>query len=307
MLSGPTVRAVAVVTSGTGTTSTLSATVPAGAQAGDLLILQASSAYTPGLPAGWVSVDTKASALNWSGLVASRTATAGDAGSTVTVTYSGSFYSALTVIDVMGAATVRASAGAVTTTVANSTTAGPVSVVAGDLAVYAGQYRNNSSPGVVGLAHGVRDGGVAASSDTSTVAGHEDVTADGSLSQTFSYPTGQSMYVGYSAVLDLAPAVVASPSPSVSPSSSPSPSPSPSATGSPGGGPAPAPTSCEPVRGLYPMPTVSPFDPSAWPSPACVAYTYAPAEDRWGRSLLFGAGLLVAVGGLLAGARLWGG
>ncbi len=197
-------RTQAVTSSGNGTTSSLSITLPAAIVAGDLLVLQASSGfYAPTLPSGWTQIDSKST--NHPGLIAYKTAITADAGATLTVTFAGSFYCALSAMVVIGAATVRGYLDPTTATVANSTTVGSVAAVAGDLMLYLGQYRNNSSPGVLTLSRGTVDAGISASSDHSTVVGHEEITTGGSISQTFAYPTGQNIYNGYSAVIALQP------------------------------------------------------------------------------------------------------
>ena len=73
-----------VIANGTST----SITVPATIQAGDLLVLQAVGAWAPTVPSGWNQLYANSGTMVGS-FVATKTAVAGDAGSTVTVTWSG--------------------------------------------------------------------------------------------------------------------------------------------------------------------------------------------------------------------------
>ena len=74
----------------TTTTTSLSLTIPATAQAGDMLVLFAAGAFSSSVPSGWTSLGSPTNISNANGMTLFRTARSGDAGTTVTVTFSGS-------------------------------------------------------------------------------------------------------------------------------------------------------------------------------------------------------------------------
>jgi hypothetical protein len=121
-----------------GNASTATVTVPQAAHAGDALLLfesYASTSDTATAPAGWTPVGTTGKS-NLTSAVFTRTATATDPGSTVSITFSASVKASLTVADYAHAsATVEAAASATAVSTTNHTTPTVTGLSAGSLAV----------------------------------------------------------------------------------------------------------------------------------------------------------------------------
>jgi hypothetical protein len=89
------------VTTAYSATSTISGTIPAATQAGDTLVMYCGGAWSSTLPAGWTTLNVL-TGTNFNGLTAYRTAVAGDAGSTLTVSLAGSSGQELAIVAVTG-------------------------------------------------------------------------------------------------------------------------------------------------------------------------------------------------------------
>jgi hypothetical protein len=126
----------AAAADGSGTSQ--SVTVPSAVTSGDTLLLfdtYASTTLTATVPAGWTQVGTT-SHSNLTTAVYSRAATSTDAGSNVTVTFSGSVKASVTLGAYANAAiTVQAKASATDSTTANHTTPTVTGLIPNSLAV----------------------------------------------------------------------------------------------------------------------------------------------------------------------------
>lgn len=184
------VRGIAQVFS---TTSTTVVTIPVATQAGDMLILQAVGGWTPTVPAGWNAEYSKAG-TNIGSFVASKVAGAGDAGATITVSWSNAYNNIVNLIVIAGGYGIRPAQGHLWASSGGTGTPGPVSGIAGDIVVYIGG--NRSDGGAPTLSRGTVD---VTAADSSTIAagaiGHEILTADESgISCTFTAPTSGNGY-----------------------------------------------------------------------------------------------------------------
>ena len=176
------------------TASTTVVMIPIATQAGDMLILQAVGGWAPSVPSGWNTEYSKAS-TNIGSFVASKVAGAGDAGTNVTVSWSGAYNNVINLIVIAGGGYgIRPAQGHLWASSGGTGTPGPVAGVAGDMVVYIGGNRNDG--GAPTLSRGTVD---VAAADSSTIAagviGHEILTADESgISCTFTAPTSGNGY-----------------------------------------------------------------------------------------------------------------
>ena len=142
-LTPPSVRATS---SGTFNATGVTAALPTGTIAGDLVYIAVESGWNVNAPSGWTVLDNVTGVPNsaFAG-VFSKVMTSGDiATGSVTITFGGSYYGAYLMIAMVGAPTQR--------TFASATNAGTVTsastVQAGDLGVFFGLSRGNSNTGI---------------------------------------------------------------------------------------------------------------------------------------------------------------
>jgi hypothetical protein len=167
-----TVRATAQAFLTSGTTSSI--TVPAAVQAGDLLVLHVAGYFTPALPAGWTKYYTRAGS-NVGCFVAAKTAGSGDAGTSVSITWSGNGQAVMTMIAVAGSLGVRAVANLWASSGGNASP-GAINALDGDMVLYLGA--NRSGGGVPVVSRGSVDVSGSGSTNMGGVIAHEVLAAD---------------------------------------------------------------------------------------------------------------------------------
>lgn len=180
------VRATAQAHS-TGSTTTI--TIPAGVQAGDMLVLQASGAWTPTLPGGWDVIYSQAGS-NVGAAVGVRVAAAGDAGATITVSWSIAQYGYLNLVAISGAAYGLRSDRHVWSSGAGPGTPAAQDAFTDDMVIYLGTNRIGGGPSA--LSRGTVDVATTdASGAFSGTIGHELLSGDVTgLTCTFTSPSG---------------------------------------------------------------------------------------------------------------------
>lgn len=171
------------------TSSTTVITIPASIQAGDLLVLQASGAWTPTLPGGWDVIYSQAGS-NVGAAVGVKVATALDAGSTLTVSWSIAQYGYLNLVAISGAAYGLRSSRHAWSSGAGPGTPAAQDALADDLLVYLGTNRIGGGPSA--LSRGTVDVATTdASNAFSGTIGHELLASDVTgLTCTFTSPSG---------------------------------------------------------------------------------------------------------------------
>lgn len=182
-----TIRATAQTFLLSGTTSSI--TIPATIQPGDLLVLQVAGYYTPTLPTGWTKYYTRYG-TNVGCFVATRTATAGDAGATVSITWSSGGSAVMSLIALAGSLGVRGISNLWASTGGNATS-NPLNALNGDMVLYLGA--NRSGGGVPAVNRGSVDISGTGSTTMGGVVAHETVATDtAGLQANFSSPSGAS-------------------------------------------------------------------------------------------------------------------
>lgn len=170
------------------TSSTI--TIPAAVQAGDLLVLQVAGYYAPTLLAGWSRCYTR-SGSNIGCFVMTKTAVAGDAGSVLTVSWSGSSQTVMSLMALTGGLGIRAVSN-VWASSGGVGAPGPISALNGDMVVYLGANRSGGGVSTVNRTVTVDASGNGSTSMYGVVA-HETLTADvARLQPTFTAPSGGS-------------------------------------------------------------------------------------------------------------------
>lgn len=172
--------------------STTPIVIPATVQAGDLLILQAVGGWTPSVPAGWTQ-EYAYSSTNIGSFVAYKTATAGDASSTVTVNWNSGYNNVVNLIAIAGGAGIRTPASHLWSSGGGTGTPATQGAAAGDMVVYIGGNRQDGGPPT--LSRGTVD---VSNKDSANVAagviGHELLALDSQVSCTFTAPSSGSGY-----------------------------------------------------------------------------------------------------------------
>ena len=166
------IRATAQAFLTTGTSSSI--LVPASVQTGDLLVLHVGGYYTPTLPAGWTKYYTR-SGTNVGCFVATKVATSGDAGTSVSVLWSGSGQAVLTMIAVAGSLGVRAIANLWSSSGGNASP-GALNALSGDAVLYLGV--NRSGGGVPTVNRGSVDVSGSGGTNMGGMIAHETLAAD---------------------------------------------------------------------------------------------------------------------------------
>lgn len=171
------------------TSSSTIITIPASVQAGDLLILQASGAWTPTMPNGWDIIYSQAGS-NVGAAVGVKVATALDAGTTLTVTWAIAQYGYLNLVAVSGGSYGLRSDRHLWSSGSGPGTPAAMNALTDDLIIYLGTNRIGGGPST--LSRGTVD---AATTDTSGVfsgtIGHELLVSDATgLTCTFTSPSG---------------------------------------------------------------------------------------------------------------------
>lgn len=186
------IRATAQTFLTSGTTSSI--TIPAAVQAGDLLVLHVAGYFTPSLPAGWTKYYTRAG-TNIGCFVATKTAGGGDAGTLVSISWSGTGQAVMTMIAVTGSLGVRAVANLWASSGGNASP-GALNALNGDMVLYLGA--NRSGGGVPSVSRGAVDISGSGSTNMGGIIAHELLTTDTSgLQASFTSPSGGSTQ-GYS-------------------------------------------------------------------------------------------------------------
>lgn len=188
-----TVRATAQTFLGSGTSSSLN--IPTTVQTGDLLVLHVAGYYTPTLLPGWTSYYTR-SGTNVGCFVMTKTAVAGDAGSTVTVSWSGAGSAVMTMSVLIGSLGVRAVSNLWAGTGGNASP-GAVNALNGDMVLYLGANRSGGGVSTVSRTVTVDVSGNGGTAMYGMIA-HETLATDVSgLQASFTAPSGSSTQ-GYS-------------------------------------------------------------------------------------------------------------
>jgi hypothetical protein len=172
--------------------NTTSIVIPASIQTVDLLLLQAVGGWTPSIPAGWTQEYAKAGS-NIGSFIAYKTATVGDAGTNVTVSWSGAYNNIVNLIAITGGSGLRAPASHLWSSSGGTGTPAAQSAATGDMVVYLGGNRQDGGPPT--LSRGATD--VSAKDASSVVAGvigHELLAADTQISCTFTAPSSGNGY-----------------------------------------------------------------------------------------------------------------
>lgn len=174
------------------TASSTNIVVPATVQAGDLLLLQAVGGWVPSIPAGWTQ-EYANSGSNIGSFVASKIATAGDIGATITVTWNNAYNNVVNLIAVTGSTVIRTPESHLWSSGGGTGTPNSQSAAAGDLVVYLGGNRGCGGPpslsrGTVAISGA--DGALTAAG----VVGYESLATDQIVSATFTSPSNGSGY-----------------------------------------------------------------------------------------------------------------
>ena len=187
-----TIRATAQAFLTSGTTSSI--TIPVAAQTGDLLVLHVAGYFTPSLPAGWTKYYTR-SGTNVGCFVATKTAGSSDAGTSVSISWSGASQAVMTMIAVTGSLGVRGIANLWASSGGNASP-GALNALNGDMVLYLGA--NRSGGGVPVISRGSVDISGSGSTNMGGVIAHEVLAADTpGLQASFTSPSGGSTQ-GYS-------------------------------------------------------------------------------------------------------------
>lgn len=128
-----------------GTTTSTNITIPATVQVGDLLIMQAVGGWAPNLPVGWTQDYYNNGSVNIRAFLVHRIAQAGDAGSTLTITWQNSFDHVINLLAVSGGTTIR-SANNNHSTTGGTGSLGPFAAATGDLVISMGGDRSSGGP-----------------------------------------------------------------------------------------------------------------------------------------------------------------
>ncbi|GEM_PF-1797314 len=187
-----TIRATAQIFLTSGTMSSI--TIPASVQTGDLLVLHVAGYFTPSLPAGWTKYYTRAGS-NVGCFVATKIAGSGDAGASVSISWSGNGQAVMTMIAVVGSLGVRSIANLWASSGGNASP-GALNASNGDMVLYLGA--NRSGGGVPVVSRGLVDVSGTGSTNMGGVIAHEVLAADTpGLQASFTSPSGGSTQ-GYS-------------------------------------------------------------------------------------------------------------
>jgi hypothetical protein len=188
----------------TSTSATLTLTIPATAQEGDLLIAWRGSAYKFSAqgPAGWLE-RAVADGTNMQLWVGTKVCGASDPGTTFDLTLDGSSRAEGGVVAVSGTAPQLNGLVAARSSTGSSATLA-VQAPASSVAVYAGAVRVAST--TISLSRGTVDSQRAADTICGSVTGHEAISATEVLSQVFTAaPSGSSGYALFTGVVTEGP------------------------------------------------------------------------------------------------------
>jgi hypothetical protein len=187
-----TIRTTAQAFLTSGTTSSI--TIPVSVQAGDLLVLHVAGYFTPTLPTGWTKYYTRAG-TNVGCFVITKTAGSGDAGTSVSLSWSGNGQAVMTMIAVVGSLGVRSIANLWASNGGNASP-GALNALNGDMVLYLGA--NRSGGGVPVVSRGSVDVSGTGTTSMGGVIAHEVLVADApGLQASFTSPSGGSTQ-GYS-------------------------------------------------------------------------------------------------------------
>ncbi len=129
-----------------GTTTSTNITIPAGVQIGDMLVMHAVGGWAPSVPAGWTQDYLNSTSGNIRACVAYRVAQAGDAGSTLTVTWAGGYNHVINIIAVSGSTTFRTPTQHYHSSTGGTAVIGPDGAANGDFVIYLGGNRQDGGP-----------------------------------------------------------------------------------------------------------------------------------------------------------------